>query len=351
VLWTASTSADLESVASPVEDLLGNRVVVAPMAGGPSTVSLVVASAEAGSLGFLAGAYKIADEMEAEILAVQAATASPFGVNLFVPGEPTDRPELVRRYARSLQPDADALGVTLGAAVFNDDDWDDKIGTLLGHAVPVVSFTFGCPSVEVLESFREVGTTTVVTVTDPAEARVATAAGADVLCVQGADAGAHRSTFSVSDEPNRRSVLQLLDEVQTVCDRPLLAAGGIVSRDHVRSVLARGALAAQCGTVFLRCPESGTTATHRAALVDPRFSSTAVTRAFTGRPARGLVNRFMEDHRDAPAAFPEINSVTRPLRAAAARAGDAERLNLWAGTGFRHAAERPVAEVIESLSP
>ena len=128
------------------------------------------------------------------------------------------------------------------------------------------------------------------------------------------------------------------------------AAGGIMSHRDVRAALAAGAVAAQCGTAFLRCPESGAQPLHKAALADPAFTATAVTRAFTGRPARGLVNRFMLDHPDAPPAYPEVHCATRPLRAAAAAAGDASRINLWAGEGFRAATARPAAEVVALLS-
>jgi nitronate monooxygenase len=117
----------------------------------------------------------------------------------------------------------------------------------------------------------------------------------------------------------------------------------------VASVLAAGALAAQCGTAFLRCPESGAHPAYKAALADPRFAATEVTRAFSGRPARGLLNRFMLDHQDAPAAYPEINNATRPIRAAAAAAGDVGRMSLWAGVGYRAATARPAGEVIDLL--
>ncbi len=118
----------------------------------------------------------------------------------------------------------------------------------------------------------------------------------------------------------------------------------------VRAVITAGAVAAQCGTAFLRCPESGAHPRYKAALADPRYTATVLTRAFSGRPARGLVNGFIRDHRDAPAAYPEINNATRPLRAAAAAEGDTERMSLWAGQGYRSATEHPAAEIIERLS-
>jgi nitronate monooxygenase len=169
--------------------------------------------------------------------------------------------------------------------------------------------------------------------------------------VQGAEAGAHRGTFSNDPDipPNPAGVLDLLSEVRAVTRLPLVAAGGIMDATAVAGALAAGATAVQCGTAFLRCPESGAHPVYKAALADPRFEVTAVTRAFSGRPARGLLNSFMHTHQDAPAAYPEINNATRPIRAAAAAAGDPDRMSLWAGQGFRAATTRPAAELADML--
>jgi nitronate monooxygenase len=168
--------------------------------------------------------------------------------------------------------------------------------------------------------------------------------------VQGYEAGAHRGTFSNDDAAGRDlGLLTLINEAAAVSDLPQFAAGGIMGPRQVTAVLAAGAVAAQCGTAFLRCPESGAHPVHKAALADSRFTATAVTRAFSGRPARGLVNRFMLVHADAPAAYPEINNATRPLRAAAGAKGDPQRMSLWAGQGYRAATDYPVAEVVDLL--
>jgi nitronate monooxygenase len=327
-------------------DLLRNRIVVAPMAGGPSTTELVIAAARAGALGFLAAGYKAPEAMAAEIASVRAATAEPFGVNVFVPGVP--------------YPDAGALGQYLGsldtaapldAAAWDDDGFEGKVAVLLAGPPPVISFTFGCPEARVVRALRDAGSVVVVTVTSAGEAATAAAAGADALCVQGCEAGAHRGTFVNDDAPGRDiGLLSLIGEVSAITSLPQIAAGGIMGPRQVRAVLAAGAVAAQCGTAFLRCPESGAHPLYKAALADPRYTATTLTRAFSGRPARGLVNRFILDHADAPAAYPEINNATRPLRAAAAASGDTERMSLWAGQGYRSAAGLPAAEIIERLT-
>jgi nitronate monooxygenase len=327
-------------------DLLQRRIVVAPMAGGPSTTALVIAAAWAGALGFLAAGYKSPGAMAAEIAAVRAATAGPFGVNVFVPGPPCPDAEALARYLDSLGPKA-----TLGDATWDDDAFDGKIAALLANPPAVASFTFGCPAAGVISALRAAGSAVVITVTSPDEALMAAQAGADALCVQGYEAGAHRGTFVNDDAPGRdRGLLSLIGEVAAVTGLPQIAAGGIMDARQVRAVLAAGAVAAQCGTAFLRSPESGAHPLHKAALADPRYTATTLTRAFSGRPARGLVNKFVLDHEDAPAAYPEINNATRPLRAAAAASGDTERMSLWAGQGYRAAAELPAPEIIERLS-
>ena len=337
-------------MAEPLAGLTQRPVVVAPMAGGPSTPGLVIAAAGAGALGFLAAGYKTAATMRSEMDAVLAGTGGPFGVNVFVPGTPAADRAALTRYLAELEPDAAALGVQPGAPDWDDDDWDAKLAALLADPPAVVSFTFGCPDEGVIAALRAAGSQVWVTVTAPEEAAAAAARGADGLCVQGPEAGAHRGTFSAPASPPAVPLHGLLGDVAAVAGLPLIAAGGIMSRQDVRDALAAGAAAVQCGTAFLRCPESGAQPLHKAALADPAFTATAVTRAFTGRPARGLVNRFMLDHPDAPAAYPEVHFATRPLRAAAAAAGDTGRMNLWAGEGYRAATARPAAEIVELLS-
>jgi nitronate monooxygenase len=324
-------------------DLLRRRIVVAPMAGGPTTADLVIAAGRAGALGFLAAGYKTPEAMAAEITAVRAATAEPFGVNIFVPGAPY-------RDAAALAGYLGTLGPGLGDASWDDDGFDGKIAALLADPPAVTSFTFGCPPPGVIRALQDAGSAVAVTVTSPGEARLAAEAGADAVCVQGYEAGAHRGTFGNDDAPGRdRGLLSLIGEVAAVTGLPQIAAGGIMGPRQVRAVLAAGAAAAQCGTAFLRSPESGAHPLHKAALADPRYTATTVTRAFSGRPARGLVNEFIIEHSDAPPAYPEINNATRPLRAAAAARGDTERMSLWAGQGYRLAAELPAAEIVDRL--
>ena len=326
-------------------------VVAAPMAGGPSTVDLVAAVGEAGGFGFVAGGYKTASELDAELRAVGSRTSRPFGVNLFVPGTPTRDADAVDEYARELAPEAARLGVDLGPPTWDDDGWDAKLDVVAAAAPAMCSFTFGCPDRRRVDDLRRRGIAAVVTVTSPVEADAAASAGADALCAQGAEAGAHRGAFDdVDDDDELLSTVDLVAAIRSRSPLPVIAAGGIARPEDVRAALAAGAAAVQVGTALLRADESGASALHKAALVDPAFSATELTRAFTGRRARGLQNRFMREHHGAPSAYPEIHHVTRPLRAVAVRRSDANATNLWAGTGHRHARTGPAARIVEWLA-
>ncbi|HEX6022337.1 MAG TPA: nitronate monooxygenase, partial [Solirubrobacter sp.] len=221
-------------------------IVLAPLAGGPSTPELAAAVSNAGGLGFLAAGYLSAEELERRIARTRELTDRPFGVNLFVPG-PAAEPGTYQPYVQRLK----AEGLDVGAAKADDDEWDAKLALLEADPPAVVSFTFGCPAPDVLTRFESW-----VTVTSPAEARAAADAGASALVVQGAEAGGHRGSWV--DAPDLQPIglhalLQLID-----VDAPLVASGGIATAAAVRAVLALGARAAQIGTAFLRAPEAGT---------------------------------------------------------------------------------------------
>ncbi|TDC84384.1 nitronate monooxygenase [Actinomadura sp. 7K507] len=327
-------------------------VVQAPMAGGPSTPELAAAVSDAGGLGFLAAGYKTAGAMRADITATRRLTSRPFGMNLFMPSLDDIDPAAVAAYRDLLAPETERLGVPPGVPPARDDARDDayeaKVADLLADPPPFVSFTFGCPGQDVIHAFQERGTVVIVTVTTAGEARRASAA--DALCVQGSEAGGHRGSFTnTSGEPV--PLRRLLQDVRAATAQPLIAAGGLATASDVAEVLGLGAVAAQIGTAFVRCPESGASPVHKAALADPRFTSTAMTRAFSGRPARGLVNRFLTEHSaHAPAAYPDVHYVTAPLRKAAAAQGDPEGVNLWAGESYRSATETPAAQLVTHLA-
>jgi nitronate monooxygenase len=320
------------------------------MAGGPSTVELVLAVSQAGAFAFLAGGYKKAEDLAIELASVRAAGVRSFGVNLFVPGEATEVPDRLEAYLASLRPLAQSLGTELGAGEWDDDDYPSKLALVLEAAPAVVSFTFGLPDPDSIRALQRAGSLVMVTVTTPEEADAALRVSPDALCVQGAEAGAHRGSLANVDRPDAdRPVRALLASVRRRTLVPLVAAGGVKGPYDVTELLSRGATLVQAGTAFLRCPESGAQPAAKDALADEAFTATAVTRAFSGRRARALVNTMVHEHPEAPPAYPEINNATRPLRAAAAKAGDPGHMSLYAGTGFRGAEARPAAEVVERL--
>jgi nitronate monooxygenase len=336
-----------------MRELLGIPVpvVVAPMAGGPSTPELIAAAGRAGGLGFLPAGYQDAGWLRRRIAEVRALTDRPFGVNLFLPG-PRDAVDLaaIEAYAEEIRPTADRLGVALGEPHWDDDDYPAKLAVLLEERVAAVSFTFGCPPEGDVARLRAVGSAVLVTVTEAAEAEQAERAGADGLCVQGAEAGAHRGSFT-DDPATALPLLDLLTAVRKVSALPVLAAGGLMSGGDLARAMAAGAAAGQFGTAFLACPEAGTTGTHRAALANPAYTETGFTRAFTGRTARGLVNAFQAEHTAAaPAGYPWVHHLTRPVRTAAAEQGYADALHLWAGTGWQRLRPMPAADLVALLA-
>lgn len=332
-------------------DQLNVPIVLAPLAGGPTTPRLAAAVSEAGGLGFLAAGYLTADALRDQIAQARALTQAPVGVNVFVPGDSPAAPEVVAGYAATLESDSSAAGVALGEPRFEDDNWQAKIALLTADPLPVISFTFGCPDPAVITALQEAGAEVWVTVTSPADAEQAAGAGADVLVVQGAEAGGHRSSFrdDPAADPGGFGLLALLQLIGAQTSLPLIAAGGISTGQAIAAVLTAGASAAQLGTAFLRCPEAGTSAVHRAALAGP--GETAMTRAFTGRLARGIRNRFLDAHsQGAPVAYPEVHHLTAPLRAAGRRDGNPGVVNLWAGQAHELTQELPAAELVGELA-
>jgi nitronate monooxygenase len=321
-----------------VVDGLKHRIVQAPMAGGPSTVELARAVGDAGGLGFLAAGYLPAAKLRDQIRELRDATGAPFGINVFVPGASTADPDELNAYLATLD--------GAGEPKHDDDAWAEKFATLLEERPAVASFTFGCPPPGDLTDLRRAGVETWVTVTSADEARRAQEAGAAALVVQGTEAGGHRGGFDDTTEPV--GLLALLRLVAGASDLPLIATGGLMDAYAVAAARAAGAVAAMAGTAFMLAPEAATNPAHRALLGTD--APTGLTRAFTGRLARGIVNRFMTDHPDAPRAYPEIHHATAPIRAAARKREDADGFNLWAGQGHALARERPAGEIVRSLS-
>ena len=326
-------------------------IVAAPMAGGPSTVPLAAAVREAGGFPFLAAGYKTAEAFADELRRARDIGGA-FGVNLFVPGSMAVDEAAFRVYAEELAPEAAEHGVEADPrpVTGDDDQWSEKLALLLADPVAVVSLTFGLPDTKDIAALRRAGSRVLATVTTPGEAQAASDAGVDGLVVQAPAAGGHSGTFDPYRSPAPVAGVDLVRGVRAAVDLPIVACGGVRDARDAADLLHAGAEAVAAGTLLLRTDESGASQTHKDALADPAFTETVITHAFTGRPARGLRNGFIDRHEaTAPFGYPALHHLTRPLRQAAAKAGDAERLHLWAGTGFRAAATGSAAAVIRGL--
>jgi nitronate monooxygenase len=322
-----------------------SSIVLAPLAGGPSTPELAAAVSNAGGLGFLAAGYLTPHVFAERLARTRELSREPLGVNVFVLEEAAIDDEAVAAYAHELESEARARGVQLGEPRFDDDWLAEKLEVIVGADVDVVSTTFGCLAAATVERLQESGTRVWATVTSLHEARAARDAGVDALVVQGGEAGGHRGAWRDDGEP--APLHELLASIDV--GLPLIATGGIADRVAVRAVVAAGAQAAQIGTAFLLCPEAGTSEPHRRALRGG--GETAFTRSFTGRSARGIVNRFMIEHPGAPVAYPHIHHLTTPLRAAARATGDTDGINLWAGVNFARTEPVPAAAIVADLRP
>jgi nitronate monooxygenase len=337
------TGFDVRGLAVPV--------MVAPMAGGPSTPELAAAGTNAGGLGFVAAGYLTAEALADRIAAARRLCSGPLGVNLFVPQPSAASPDAIDKYAAALRPEAERYGARPGDPLYSDDAWGAKLDVVLDLLPEVVSFTFGLPSADECRRFGDAAITTIGTVTTVGEAEQAAALGVEALVLQGASAGGHRGTFDPVAQPDQQPLSELIAGVRARVGIPIVAAGGLCTADDVNRTIRAGAVAAQLGTAFLLADEAGSSPVHRAALQSPQFTETVVTKAFSGRYARGLRNRFIDEHEaEAPFGYPEIHYLTGPLRAASVRAGDPHGTNVWAGTGFKTIKAAPAAEIMRSLT-
>jgi nitronate monooxygenase len=301
----------------------------------------------------LPGAYLSPERIAADIAAVRRLTDRPFGVNLFAGGdEPSEGADPA--------PMLEILGrahTTLGlpepsVPAATPIPFADALEVVLGAGVPVFSFTFGIPNADAMAALKERGIAVLGTATTVEEARQLAAAGVDAVVAQGAEAGAHRGTFAGSFEAALVGTIALVPQVVDAVDLPVVASGGIMDGRGIVASEALGATGVQLGTAFLTCREAGIPDAYKAAIRSTRDDATAVTRAFSGRPARGIVNVFMEEVEAQPDAilpFPLQNSLTRPMRNAAASQGDTRYLSLWAGQGAPLARETTAAELVAML--
>jgi nitronate monooxygenase len=328
--------------------VVDSPVVLAPMAGGPTTVDLVATVTDAGCFGFLAGAYLTPDRLRGEIRELRSRTDRPFGVNVFAPSP--DEPAMqgqAEAYAGRLAPWAAAAGVPLGTPRWDDDWFADKVAVLIEERPALVSFAFAWPPSDVVDALHDAGIEVWSTLNNPAEVVWAAELGVDGVVAQGWEAGGHRGG-PVDSGDRQPDVRDLVRQLRTATSLPLMAAGGVMDASGATELLALGASAVALGTAFLASDEAGTAPVHRAALTARKGS--VVTRAFTGRTARALATswtaRFTQG---APAAYPHVHHLTAPLRAYGKATGQADLVHLWAGTGHARVRSAPAGAIARDL--
>jgi nitronate monooxygenase len=330
-------------------------LVLAPLGGGPSTPELVAAVSGAGGLGLHGAAYQSPEQLRASIARIRSLTDRPFGVGLFAGGRRGPVTADAGPMLQLLAPIHARLGLPPPAVPdLPPDPFPDQLEVVLEARPAVLAFTFGIPPPEALAALRARGVRTLGTATSAGEARLLAEADVDAVMAQGAQAGGHRGTFAVPFEAAMLPTVELVREVaELVRGLPIVSAGGTMDGRDVFAALEAGAEAAALGTAFLACPESGAAEAYKRALVSARADRTVVTRAFSGRPARGLENGFVRElagREAAILAFPLQNAMTQPMRSAAARQGDAEHLSLWAGQGVARIRALPAAQLVARLA-
>ncbi len=327
-------------------------LIQAPMAGS-DTPELAAAVSNAGGLGSLGVAYQTPEQIRESIRQVRARTDRPFNINLFArapgPDAKVDSAPMLALLAEIHE--KFGLPAPVLPAV-TADPFPDQLAAVIEARPAVFSFTFGIPGREAMARLKAAGIVVLGTATTVAEARLLVESGVDAVVAQGAEAGAHRGTFAGEFEECMIPVFELVQGICAAVETPVVASGGLMDGKDVAAAIELGASAAQLGTAFLACPESGAPEAHKRAILAATGDTTIVTRAFSGRAARGLANAFtakLAAREDTILPFPVQNTLTRPMRAEAARRGDHEYLSLWAGTGVARARSLPAAKLVERL--
>lgn len=330
-------------------------IIQAPMAGVQGS-TLAIAVSEAGGLGSLPCAMLSLEALEAELTEIRANTTKPINVNFFCHSEPLPQAAKQATWLEQLAPyfaefNLDSSVQPAGA---QRTPYSKSQAEVLAKFKPeVVSFHFGLPDEELLLEIKAWGSKVISTATTVEEALWLEAHGADAIIAQGLEAGGHRGHFLSEDLTEQLGTFSLLPQIIAAVDIPVIAAGGIVDAKTVRAAMTMGASAVQVGTAYLLCPECNTSAIHREALQSDAAQHTALTNLFSGRPARGIVNRFMAEMgpiNEAVPDFPLASSAVAGLRTAAERQGFGDFSPLWCGQNASGCRTIPAAELTRQLA-
>ena len=326
-------------------------IILAPMAGGAGSPELVAAVSNAGGLGSWGGGYSTPQQILDAATQIRALTDRPFAINLFAGGynirPPVDPAPMLAMVAK--------VHAKLGLPPpvlppIPQNPFEEQLAAVIEARPALFSFTFGIPGADALTRLRRAGIRTSGTATTVAEGRALSAAGVDSIVAQGEEAGAHRGTFLDSMDKSMVPTLELTRGIAATTSVPVFASGGLMDGHDIARVFAAGADAAQLGTAFLVCPESGAAAPYKQAIVNARSDTTVITRAYSGREARGLRNAFIDMTAGTPILpFRQQNDLTRPMRNESGKQGTPDYISLWAGRGVTRARSMPAAELMKTL--
>ena len=328
-------------------------IIQAPMASA-TTPAMVVAASEAGALGSLGAAYMAPDEIRAAIRKIRQATNRPFQVNLFAPQK---RYTLTDDEIDQANKPLRAIRAELGLADRNSapeykDRFANQLQVLLDEEISIMGFHFGLPDAEDLDKVKASGAVLIGCATRVSDAVALDKAGVDFVVAQGFEAGGHQGTFHCEEEPSMIGLMALIPQIVDAVSVPVIGAGGLMDGRGLAAALALGASAGQLGTAFLPSPESRAHDVHKKLLLDGAQDGTRVTRAFSGRPARGLVNRMMEEIDALPnqiLPFPYQHSLTTEIRSVAGEQKRSDFLSMWAGQGAKMVRDLSTGEIVNAL--
>ncbi len=335
-------------------DMLGieHPIIQAPMAGGPSTPELAAAVSNAGALGSLGAGYLSAEQLDAQIRRVKELTDSPFNVNLFVP-EVQTASEISDEVIEKLDEMARELNVApIEIPGLLNYSFEEQLAVVLDNNIPVFSFTFGIPEQGDIQRLKHKGVIVIGTATCVEEGAKLQEAGCSAVVAQGIEAGGHRGSFVSSNMIPMIGGMALVPQLASSTKIPLIASGGIMDGRGIAASLALGASAAQIGTAFLSCKEADLPKPWLDSLLNSKDTSTVLTKTFSGKYARGINNRFIEEmsslEEEIPA-YPLQNSLTRQIRNAAKDKGDSDYMSLWAGQGSSLSRQSTAKEMVDAL--
>ncbi|MGG3626331.1 nitronate monooxygenase [Bacillus gobiensis] len=328
-------------------------IIQAGMAGGITTPDLVAAVSNSGGLGTLGAGYMSSDEVAVNIQKIKQLTSNSFGVNVFIPEYPEVKKEEIEEANKLLDPFRKELQIkTKNIPEQSESLFEKQMEVILEQRVPVCSFTFGIASKELIRDLKKENITVIGTATTVEEAMINEEKGVDLIVVQGSEAGGHRGTFSVPFENAMIGTMALIPQAADHIHTPIIAAGGIMDGRGVLASQVLGAQGVQMGTAFVTCLESGAKKQHKEAILNTSEEKAVMTSAFSGKPARGIDNQFiqaMKGHEDKLLAYPAQNTLTNDIRKEAAKQNRPEWMSMWSGQAPRLSKNKSARDIMSEI--